>query len=440
MNQFTLLGQRRFGPFFITEALAAFNDNAFRYAMVGMATFEMALSRGALNSYINLALALFILPFFVLSAWVGQVAEKFEKARLIVCIKVLEIVTMVLAGVGFLTANLDLLLVVLLLMGVLATAFSPIKYAIVPQVLSDAELTGGNGLVQSSTSLAILTGSLAGNALMAVPRIGPLLATGVVLAVALAGLVSSLFIPKAPATAPELKFNFNLVGETARLIGHVRHERTVFWAVIGVSWFWFFGATLTTQAPAYARDYLGGDASVLNLVLVLFSVGVGIGSLLCEKLSHRRLNPGLMPLGALGMSAFGIDLYFARPARSEVGGLDWLDVLHGAGGWHIALDLILVGVFAGLYIVPMFTLVQHRSEPHRLSRVIAGNNVFNSLFMVLAAALGIAAPHLGLNVPQLIAVVCLLNLLVLALLCWRVTEFWQRFVDWCRRRPSPPHA
>ncbi|HEX7342356.1 MAG TPA: MFS transporter [Rhodanobacteraceae bacterium] len=436
MNQFRLLGQRRFGPFFITETLAAFNDNAFRYALVGMATFEVALSQTALNAYINMALALFILPFFVLSSTFGQLAEKFEKARLIRWIKLLEIVTMVLAAIGFLTRNLDLLLVVLCLMGVLATAFSPIKYAIVPQVLTTDELTGGNGLVQSSTSLAILTGSLAGNALMAVPHIGPLLATVVVIAIAVAGLLSSLFIPPATPPVPQLVFQANPVIGTWRLMGHVGHEHTVFWSVIGVSWFWFFGATLTTQAPAYARDYLGGDASVLNLILILFSVGVGIGSLLCEKLSAHQVNPGLVPLGALGMSVFGIDLYVTHPSRSLVSGQDWLAVLHHAGGWHVALDLALIGIFAGFYIVPMFTLLQHRSEPRRLARVIAGNNVVNALFMVLAAALGMAAPHLGLNVPQLIALVCVLNLAMLALLCWRVPEFWQRFTAWVRPRHS----
>ncbi|HET8555047.1 MAG TPA: MFS transporter [Rhodanobacteraceae bacterium] len=436
MSQFSLLGQRRFAPFFATQALAAFNDNAFRYAMVGMATFELALSHGALNSYVNLALALFIIPFFLLSASAGQLAEKFEKARLIRYVKLFEIVAMLTAALGFWTRNLDLLLVVLCMMGVHSTVFGPIKYAIVPQVLDTDELTGGNGLIESSTSLAILAGSLTGNALMAVPDIGPTLAACTVIGVAALGFLASLGIPAAPATAPELKFNFNPFSETWRTLGQVRRNRTVFYSVIGISWFWFFGATLTTQSPAYARDWLGGDASVLNLVLVLFSVGIGIGSLACEKLSARQVNPGLMPLGALGMTAVGIDLYFAHPHAAMIGGRDWLAFLQAAGGWHVALDLALIGAFAGLYIVPLFALVQQRTEPGRLSRVIAGNNILNALFMVLAAALGMLAPRLGLSVAGLITLVAVINVLVLIWLCWRVPEFWQRFVAWLARRPE----
>jgi MFS family permease len=432
MSQFALLGQRRFAPFFATEALAAFNDNAFRYAMVGMATFTLALQENALNTYVNLALAIFIIPFFVLSATAGQLAEKFDKARLIRFIKLFEIVAMLVAALGFWTRNLDLLLVVLGMMGVHSTVFGPIKYAIVPQVLGEDELTGGNGLIESSTSLAILAGSLIGNALMAVPRVGPTLAALTVIGVALTGFLASLAIPPVPATAPGLKFNFNPVTETWRVLGQVRRNRTVFYAVIGISWFWFFGATLTTQAPAYARDWLGGDASVLNLILVLFSVGVGVGSLACEKLSARRVNPGLVPLGAMGVTAFGIDLYFARPHATGVRGIDWLTFLQVPGGWHIALDLALIGAFAGLYIVPLFAMVQQRTEPRRLSRVIAGNNILNALFMVLAAALGMAAPHLGLGVAGLIATVSILNALVMVWLCLRVPEFWQRCVAWCR--------
>jgi hypothetical protein len=273
---------------------------------------------------------------------------------------------------------------------------------------------------------------LIGNALMAVPRVGPTLAALTVIGVALTGFLASLAIPPVPATAPGLKFNFNPVTETWRVLGQVRRNRTVFYAVIGISWFWFFGATLTTQAPAYARDWLGGDASVLNLVLVLFSLGVGAGSLACEKLSARRVNPGLVPLGAAGVTAFGIDLYFARPHATGVRGIDWLTFLQAPGGWHIAIDLALIGAFAGLYIVPLFAMVQQRTEPRRLSRVIAGNNILNALFMVLAAALGMAAPHLGLGVAGLIATVSILNALVMVWLCLRVPEFWQRFFAWCR--------
>lgn len=432
MNQFRLLGQRRFAPFFTTQALAAFNDNAFRYAMVGMATFELALDSHALNGYVNLALALFITPFFLLSASAGQLADKFEKARLIRWIKLVEIAAMLIAAWAFHTRDLDVLLGVLCLMGVHSTLFGPIKYAIVPQVLTDRELTGGNGLVESSTSLSILLGSLAGNALMAVPGVGPTLVSVLVVGVALAGLAASLAMPPAPPPAPTLRLDLNPIRQTWRVLGQVRRERTVLHAVIGISWFWFFGATLTTQAPAYARDWLGGDAGVLNLVLILFSVGVGVGSLCCEKLSAGRVQPGLVPLGALGMSLAGLGLYVAHPHAAPVTGIDWTTFLLTPGGGWVAACLVLVGAFAGLYIVPLFALVQQRSDARRLSRVIAGNNILNALFMVLAAALGMLAPSLGLNVAGLITLVAALNLLVMAWLCLRVPEFWTAFVGWVR--------
>ncbi len=423
MSQFALLRQRRFAPFFMTQALAAFNDNAFRYAMVGMATFDLALKQQALNTYVNLALALFILPFFVFSASAGQLAEKFEKARLIRLIKLVEITAMVIAAFAFHAHNLTLLLVVLALMGVHSTLFGPIKYAIVPQVLDHGELTGGNGLVEGSTSLAILLGSLVGNALMAVPDIGPTLTSALVIAVALAGFAASLAIPTAPAPAPELRLRVNLLRETWEVLRHVRHDRTVFNAVLGISWFWFFGATLTTQAPAYARDWLGGDASVLNLILVLFSVGVGIGSLCCEKLSVHGVNPRLVPLGALGMTLAGVALYLVHPQPSNALDMSWLTFVRTTTGWQASLALGLIGVFAGLYIVPLFAMVQQHTEPRRMARVIAGNNILNALFMVLAALLGVLAPALGLNVATLILLVTIGNALFMGWLCLRVPEF-----------------
>lgn len=434
MSQFSLLGQRRFAPFFATQALAAFNDNAFRYAMVGMATFELALESDALNGYVNLALALFIAPFFLFSASAGQLAEKFEKARLIRWIKVIEIAAMLLAAYAFHARDLTLLLVVLALMGVHSTLFGPIKYAIVPQVLGERELTGGNGLIESSTSLSILLGSLAGNALMAVPRVGPTLVSLLVVGIGIAGLLASLAIPRATPTAPTLRFNPNPFTQTWRVLGQVRRKHTVWHAVIGISWFWFFGATLTTQAPAYARDWLGGNAGVLNLVLVLFSVGVGIGSLCCEKLSGGRVQPGLVPLGAAGMTLAGIGLYVVHPHAAGDIGMSWLAFLAAPGGWPVALCLTGVGAFAGLYIVPLFALVQQRTDPTQLSRVIAGNNILNALFMVLAAALGMLAPRLGLGVAGLITLVAALNALVAAWLCWRVPEFWAAFIGWVHPR------
>jgi 1-acyl-sn-glycerol-3-phosphate acyltransferase len=430
MSQFALLGKRRFAPFFLTQALGAFNDNAFRYALIGMATFRLGMSSRALSGYNNLALALFIVPFFLFSASAGQLAERMEKARLIRIVKAMEVAVMCLAAVAFMLASPGMLLAVLFLMGLQSTLFGPIKYSILPQVLRPGELVGGNGLVETGTSLSILLGSLAGNVLMAVPRIGPQLASAAVIGVAVAGYLASRAIPPAPATAPDLRFEWNPFVETWRVLGYSMRERTVFNAILGISWFWFFGATLTVQLPLYTRNFLGGDASVLTLALALFSVGIGIGSLLCEKLSGGKVEPGLVPLGAAGMTIFGLDLYFVRPHQALVKGQDWWAMLTGAGGWHIAVDLVLIGMVSGFYIVPLFALVQSRAPRSQLSRTIAATNIINALFMVLAAGFGMALLGLGLTVPQLFLVVALMNAAVAVYIFTLVPEFPLRFIDW----------
>src|SRR5690242_6307162 len=358
MNQFRLLGKRRFAPFFAVQSLAAFNDNAFRNATIVLVAFQLGLTTSQIGFYSNLAPALFILPFFLFSATAGQLAEKYEKKRIIRAVKVFEIGAMGVAAIGFHTHDTTLLLVVLFLMGLHSTTFGPIKYAILPQALESTELVGGNGLVEMGTQLAMLVGMIAGNSLMLVAGIGPWLASAATIAVAVAGYLASRRIPPAPSTAPELKFNWNPMSETARVLGIVRRDRAVFNAVLGISWFWFFGTVLIAQLPNYTRETLGGDGSVNTLVLTLFSIGTGVGALLCERMSGRRVEIGLVPLGAFGLTLFGVDLYFARHGAALAQGLDWLAFLRGAGSWRVALDLTLIGVFAGFYVVPLFAFVQ----------------------------------------------------------------------------------
>lgn len=436
MSQFRLLATRRFAPFFVTQALGAFNDNAFRYAMIGMATFQMALSSPALASYTNVALALFIAPFFLFSASAGQIAERYEKARLVRLVKLLEIGAMALAAVGFLMHSLGLLLAVLALMGLHSTLFGPIKYAILPQVLAEDELVGGNGLVETGTSLSILVGSVVGNTLVAVPTIGPQLASAAVLGVAVAGYLASRGIPPAPATAPALRFNPNPLSETWRVLVYTLRHRQVRVPVLGISWFWFVGATLTTQLPLYTRVYLGGSESVLTLALTLFSVGVGIGSLLCERASGRHLEPGLVPWGALGQTLAGVDLYRVHPGVAAQAGLGWRTFLAAPGGMHVAADLLLMGASAGFYIVPLFAMLQSRAERSHLSRVIAGTNIVNALFMVLAAAFGLLMLRAGVSVPLLFLAVALGNFAVCALLFAMQREFLRRAMACLRSRSS----
>jgi 1-acyl-sn-glycerol-3-phosphate acyltransferase len=390
----------------------------------------MGLPERQVSLYTNLAPALFILPYFLFSATAGQLAEKFEKTRIIRYVKLFEVAAMLLAAWGFHTHHLVLLLIVLFMMGVHSTVFGPIKYAILPQALKPTELVGGNGMVEMGTQLAILIGMIAGNALMLLAGIGPLASAALTIAVALTGYGTSRAIPPAPATAPELKFNWNPVTETARVLGITHSDRAVFNAVLGISWFWFFGTVLVAQLPNYTKLNLGGDSSLYILVLTLFSIGTGIGSLLCERMSGRRVEVGLVPLGAFGLTAFGIDLFLARPGAALTHGLNWLAFLQAAGSWRVALDLTLIGMFAGFYVVPLFAFIQSRTPREQLSRVIAGNNIVNALLICCAAGFGLGLGALGLGAPQIFLATAVLNALVALYIFTLVPEFVMRFITW----------
>ncbi len=429
-SQFTLLGKRRFAPFFTTQALGAFNDNAFRQGMIVLIGFHLGLTIEAVSFYAMIAPAIFILPFFLFSASAGQIAEKFEKSRLIRYVKLFEIGAMLVAVYAFHAHQVWLLFVVLFLMGLHSTVFGPIKYAILPQALKPEELVGGNGLVEMGTSMSVLIGMMAGGSLMALGDFGATAASILVVGVAIVGYWVSRSIPLAPASAPNLKFNWNPASETVRVMRYVVKDRTIFNAILGISWFWFFGTVFTAQLPGYTQTYLGGGEGVLNLTLALFSVGVGIGSLLCERLSGHKVEIGLVPFGSIGMTVFAVDLYFARPHLASVHGLSAREFLFAAGSIHIVIDLILIGLFAGLFIVPLFALVQSRTARSELSRVIAGNNILNALFMVVSAGLGLGLTALGLSIPQIFLCVAVLNALVAIYIYTLVPEFLMRFLSW----------
>jgi 1-acyl-sn-glycerol-3-phosphate acyltransferase len=429
-SQFGLLRERRFGPFFWTQALGAFNDNVFKNALVIMITFQAAqLTAGQVNLYVNLAAGLFILPFFLFSATAGQIAEKYEKSALIRYVKLLEVGIMVLAVIGFWLGSVGFLMTVLFLMGTQSALFGPVKYAILPQHLRDHELVGGNGLVEMGTFVAILLGTMLGGWQVALAG-GKFWVGGTIVAIAVLGYVVSRFIPAAPAMAPGLRINWNPVTETWRNFQFMRGNRTVLLSVLGISWFWFYGATFLAQLPAYTKAYLGGDESVVTLMLTLFSLGVGAGSLLCERLSGRKVEMGLVPLGAIGLTVFGLDLYFARPDVAAVAGLSWREFLDAPGSGRVARDLLLTGLFGGFYIVPLYALIQSRSEPSHRSRIIAGNNILNALFMVGSALLSIALLEAGLDIPQLLLTVALMNAAVAVFIFGLLPEFLMRFVVW----------
>ena len=430
MSQFNLLGSRRFAPFFWTQALGAFNDNAFRNALIMLVAFQMGLDDKTVSLYTNLAPALFIIPFFLFSATAGQLAEKYEKTRIIRIVKLFEIGAMLLAAIGFYTHHTTLLLIVLFLMGLHSTTFGPIKYAILPQALKPEELVGGNGLVEMGTQMAMLIGMIVGNSLMLIAGYGPILASAATVLIAVLGYLASRRIPAAPATAPGLVLNWNPFSETSRVLAITREDRRVFNAVLGISWFWFFGTVLVAQLPSYTRVNLGGDGSVNTLVLTLFSIGTGVGALLCERMSGRRVEVGLVPLGAFGLTAFGIDLYLAHPGVAVAHGLDWWAFLRSAGSWRIAFDLSMIGVFAGFYVVPLFAFVQARTPRDRLSRVIAGNNILNALLICLAAGFGLALGAMGFTAVQIFLAAAVLNVVVAAYIFTLVPEFLMRFITW----------
>ncbi|HEY4291814.1 MFS transporter [Luteibacter sp.] len=430
MSQFSLLAKRRFAPFFWTQALGAFNDNAFRNAMVMLVAFQMALPDAQVSLYTNLAPALFILPYFLFSATAGQLAEKFEKTRIIRYVKLFEIAAMTIAAFGFFTHHVSLLLVVLFLMGVHSTVFGPIKYSILPQALERSELVGGNALVETGTQLAMLVGMIVGNSLMLIAGYGTLAASLTTIGIACVGYLASRSIPLAPATAPDLRFNWNPLSETWRVLKITHEDRAVFNAVLGISWFWFFGTVMIAQLPTYTRHVLGGDGSVNTLVLTLFSLGTGIGSLMCERLSRRRVEIGLVPMGAFGLTVFAVDLYFARPGVTPGVALDWTAFIAVPGAWRAMLDLAMIGAFAGFYVVPLFAFVQSRAPRERLSRIIAGNNIVNALLICIASGFGIGLTAMGLDVPTIFLITGIVNIAVAVYIFTLVPEFMMRFVTW----------
>ncbi len=430
-SQFRLFGEQRFGPFFATQALGALNDNIFKNALAAFLVFQ-ASAMGGLNTdqLVNLSALLFILPFFLFSALFGQFADKFEKSRQIRRIKLFEVVLMALATLGLWLDNLPLLLGVLFGLGFQSTIFGPIKYGILPQVLAPRELVGGNALVEMGTFIAILAGTIAGPLLAGVEAEWPFWVAAAALAVALAGWLASLFIPVAPAVDPALKINWNIFTESARNLRFIGQDRTVLHGVLGISWFWFFGATILVQVPSYTINVLGGDERLMSLLLAVFIIGISIGSLACEKLSNHRVEIGLVPLGTIGLTVFCLDLFFASPDVPQ-SGVSPSAFFAQAGNWRIVFDLLMIGGFGGFYIVPLYALVQARSKPSHRSRVIAGNNILNALFMVVAAVFAIVMlGAAGFTIPQLFMVTALLNAVVAAYIFTIVPEFLLRFLAW----------
>jgi MFS family permease len=409
-NSLTLLRQRRFAPFFWTQFLGAFNDNVFKNAMVILLAFHAGkLLRMDANTLVQLCAAVFILPFFLFSATAGQIADKMEKSRLIRYVKLFEIAAMALGAIGFYRNDVHLLFTALFMMGVHSTLFGPVKYAILPQHVSPDELLGANGLVEMGSFVAILVGTILGGALAAMPN-GGLYAACATLIVAISGWLASRRIPHSPAAAPSVKINPRVLRETWNTLTLTTRNSTVLWAILGISWFWLYGALVLSQFPGLAKDVLHGKEQTVTLLLTAYSIGVGIGSMLCERLARNGNGLWLVPLGGLGITVFGVDLYFT------------LQHVVASDHWHLLSDLTLAGICGGLYIVPLYALLQRESDEESRSRVIAGNNIWNALFMVFAAIASAALLLLGLSVPQLLLVGAVANLPAIGLVCRRLPQ------------------
>jgi len=427
-SQFGLLGTRRLAPLFVTQFFGAFNDNLFKQAFIVILTFGILTAEDESGIYVNLAAGLFILPFFLFSATAGTLADKFEKSKLIRLVKLGEIAVAGMAGLALYLENLVALFAVLFLLGVQSTFFGPLKYAILPQHLDSRELVGGNAIVQMGTFVAILLGTIAGGILGGWSDVSLWLFAFVV-AVAVAGYMASRRVPPA-APAQSTDLGWNPVIETWRLIVLARERKAVFLSILGVSWFWLLGSVVLAQIPALVRDLAGGPR-VVTLIMVVFTVAIAVGSLLCEKLSGRRVEIGLVPVGAAGVSLFGLDTLFA------IGGIAGaessrtvLEFLAADGVGRLLFDLAMMGVFTGLYVVPLQANIQSRTPNDRRARVIAANNVLNSLFMVAGAGFAIGWLLLDGTIPGLIAAMAVINAGVAVFIFHQVPEFTMRFLVW----------
>lgn len=428
-NQFDLFRTRRFLPLFVTQFFGAFNDNLLKNAVIVLLTFHgMRLANLDVDSTVQLIGALFILPMLLFSATAGQLCEKYDKAAVARFVKLFEIGIMLVAAAGFYLNLAWLLFACILLMGIHSTLFGPLKYSVLPQYLREEELVGGNGLIEGGTFVAILVGEIAGTLLTDLDPSHTTIVAALLLC-AIVGFMASRKMPAAPSSAPQLAVNWNFITETWAIVDHCRKNRAVFLSLLGISWFWFLGALYLSKLPTFASDVLGGDASVYTLLMALFSIGVGVGSALCEKLSGRKVELGLVPFGSIGLCLFGVDLYFATPAHPGHQ-LGLTAFLSDAAHWRLIADFTLIGVFGGFYIVPLYAIIQTRTEPAFRARAIAANNILNSLFMVASAIVAVVLAKAGVSLMAILLIAALLNIAVAAYIYTLLPEFAMRFLVW----------
>ncbi|UTZ36893.1 MFS transporter [Vibrio campbellii] len=429
-SQSSLLRQRKFLPYFVTQFFGAFNDNIFKNVLLLFVAFagSSALPISS-NLFINLAAGLFILPFFLFSASAGVLADKYEKSWFIRKVKLFEIGIMLLGAIGFITESYGVLLLLLFLMGTQSAFFGPVKYALLPQQLNEKELVPGNALVEAGTFIAILVGTL-GAGLIASADNAKYLAAFCVVIFAVLGYLSSRFIPFASAGAPDIQFKWQPYKQTKLTLSIAKSDRIVFQCIMAISWFWFLGAAYLTQFPNFTKVYLNGTESAVSFLLALFSVGIAVGSVACNWLSNHRIEVGIVPFGALGITIFGFLMATSIPTdlpRFHT----FAEFVSYDAFWPLFFYLLMIGISGGLFIVPLYALMQHRAKETERAQVIAGLNIFNSLFMVGSAVLGIVCLSvLEMSIPQLFALLAILNFLVAAYIFLQIPIFVVRFAMW----------
>lgn len=414
-NQFSLLKTRRFLPIFITQFLGALNDNTFKQALIILFTFHattvMNLQPTILN---NLAAGLFILPYFLFSSTAGQIADKYEKSKLTQYIKIFEMIIMSLVTIAFFTETFWLFMVALFLMGTHSTFFGPIKYSILPQLLDKDELIGGNGLFETGTSFATLAGMVLGGTIMTIAGADYIWISATLLTIAVVGYLFSHEIPPQPVGQTHLKINWNVFVTTKQTLQYASKLGDVTYTIIGISWFWYYGATFLTQIPVFTRQVLHGSESVVTLLLTIFSIGIALGSLLCEQLTDKISQLKLVPIGAVGLTISAVCLYLStRGLVAHSNSQNLLDVLYQMQYWPVFLSFASIGIFGGFYIVPLYAHLQSDSPVSFRARVIAANSIMNALFMVVSSLVSVAVlSWLHYSIPELFLLTAILSAFV----------------------------
>ncbi len=424
---------RRFFPYFVTQCLGALNDNIYKNVLLLLVTYSQLDSLPiSVNLFVNLAAGVFILPFFLFSAHAGLIADNIDKATLIRRLKLLELVIMSCAALAIVTQSYMLMLFLLFLTGTQSAYFGPVKYSLLPQALKETELVTGNAWVEMGTFISILVGTLSAGLLVA-SEFTHILAAMTVVLLAILGFVSSRMIPSLKPMGKIAKVRFAPLSGTWRSIKKVRRTPSIWMAVLAISWFWFLGATYLTQFPNFAKVHLASGPTVVSLLLALFSVGIAVGSFLCERLSFGHVELGLLPFGVLGLTVFGLDLLAGLPPVPET-----ITQVYSASEfiamsqhYRVMFDLFMVGVSGGIFIVPLYAFIQSRAKKDECAQAIAANNIMNALFMVCSALLSmLLLGALEWSIVELFTLLSILNALVAIYVYSQVPEFAQRFVSY----------